>query len=159
MSRFFIVSSSGGKRLHDSSPEATAGNCAPMSSLGQIKPLCKVIELNSSQDFSLVKLYPIKTATNEDSLSSPFGFAFWRKWELLKKHFIYLQLRSQLQPLEGFHYRQESSPAGGSFRGGGEEQVKVCGLRPARVLAGARASRTCSLYMGMASVSGGMLQF
>lgn len=140
MSRFFIVSSFGGKRLHNSTLKATAGNCTPMSSLGQIKPLCKVIELNSSQDFSLVKLYPIKSATNEDSLSFPFGFAFWRKWELLKKHFIYLQLRSQLQPLEGFHPRQESSPAGGSFRG--KEQVKVRGPRPTRLPAGASIAGT-----------------
>lgn len=69
MPRFFVVSSSGGKRLHSPTLKATAGNCSLMSSLGQIKPLCKVIELNSSQDFSLAKLKPIKTATNEDSLS------------------------------------------------------------------------------------------
>lgn len=140
MSRLFIVSSSGGKCLHNSTLKTMAGNCTPMSSLGQIKPLWKVTELNFSQDFSPVKLYPIKTASNEDAPSFPFGFAFWRKWELLKKHFICLQLRSQLQPLECFHWRQESSPAGGSFTG--KEQVEVCGLR------------RYSLYTGMTSLSG-----
>lgn len=32
-----------------------------------------------------------------------FWLCFPKKIELLKKHFIYLQLRSWLQPLEGFH--------------------------------------------------------